>query len=102
MSDLDKAVIFGADFAEFCRAMTKVIQEAPPDVRAQLREIRRNSFAAFGFDGAFERLNGKTVSQILAGYEPGKAQMMAAFELDGIRVRLFDAPSNLRESPEPT
>ncbi len=102
MSDVNEAVIFGTDFAEFCRAMTKVIQEAPPDVKAQLREIRRNSFAAFGFDGAFERLNGKTVSQILAGYEPGKAQMIAAIEVDGIRVRLLDAPGNLRESQEPT
>ena len=98
MSKPNECAIVGADFAEFCRAMTKAMQESSAEVRAQLKEIRRNSFAAFGFEGTFERLNGKTPAQMIAEYKPIDSHLVAKGQIDDIRFQLYDAPPRPNEA----
>ena len=64
MKEFESVRVSGGSFDEFSRALTSTIQNLPSEMRKRLHEIRRNYFAWYGFEGAYQRMNDRTVSQI--------------------------------------
>ena len=82
MTDPEQMLIVGADVAELVRSSTVAIQALPANQSARLREIRRNYFVHYGFDEAYQRLNGRTVAQILAECSPVRTEVVDAVKRD--------------------
>jgi hypothetical protein len=53
-------------------------------------EIRKAYFARYGIEGAYERMNNRTVSQIFAEYRPLDVKPIASGEVDGVRYELYE------------
>src|SRR4051812_7682542 len=92
MTEFGTMVVSGADVEEFSRSLTAVIQALPPDLRDRLHGIRTNYFVSYGFDGAYERMNNRTVSQFFAEYQPKVVPIIASGAVDGVRYQLYEAP----------
>lgn len=97
MVDLGTLLVSGSDFDEFSKALTLAIQTIPPESSARLRAIRRELFGAYGFIGAYERMNGRTVKDILTEYQPGAVKPLASGKVDEVEYRLYEAPATDRE-----
>src|SRR5262249_37347691 len=102
MTDFETMRIAGLSFDEFSRSLTEVIQALPPEMRKRLHDIRRNYFAWYGFEGAYQRMNDRTVSQIFAEYQPMNVTPVASGEVDGVRYELHEAPPPRSEGGERT
>ena len=96
MSEFSELRLLGADFNEFCQSITRAIQSLPPAQRKQFDTICDNCFSAFGFDGTRDRLNNKTVGQILEefGNFPFPIRTIAEGEVDGVKYRLTEPISD--------
>ena len=101
MTDFGTMRVSGVTFDEFSRSLTKVIQSLPPEMKRRLHEIRKNYFAWYGFEGAQERLNNRTVSEIFAEYRPVDVQPLASGEVEGVRYELFEAPPSEAADDKP-
>ena len=64
----------------------------PPGPREQLEAIRNDCVSAFGFDGTHERLNNKTVGEILEEFGNFRfpIRTIAEGEMDGVKYRLTE------------
>src|SRR5262245_34155404 len=91
MSDSNQVLVSGSTFDEFSGSLTNAIQSLPPQVSKHLRTIRRNYFAWYGFEGSYQRMNGRTVGQILAEYQPLATEPIASGVIDGVEYRLDEA-----------
>jgi hypothetical protein len=70
-----------------------VVAGLSPDVARQLKGVRNEYLIAYGWEGVFERFNGRTVAQVLVEYrEPTHPPIVASGEIDGIRYTLYAAP----------
>jgi hypothetical protein len=69
------------------------VAQLAPDVARQLKGIRNEYLIAYGWEGVFERFNGRTVAQVLAEYrEPTHPPIVASGELGGLRYTLYAPP----------
>src|SRR4051812_38262617 len=93
MADPQSMLVSGSNFDEFSKSLTAAIQALPPDLSRQLREIRKKCFGMYGFDGAYERLNGRTAQQILAEYQSVPDLPIASGKVDGVEYSLYRPPS---------
>jgi hypothetical protein len=99
MLDPTTAVISCASAQEVQDAVSKVVDHLPRDVARQLRGVRNEYLIAYGWEGVFERLNGRTVAQILAEFqEPANPPIVASGEIGGMRFTLY-APSDEKGDP---
>ena len=96
MSDLispDSIVIACSDWQQIVSATNRIIPELSLDLRRQLNSVFSNYLAAYGLEGVFERMNGKTVTQILNEYRDSTSPpVVAKGELEGVRFTLYEAP----------
>jgi|GEM_PF-3387712 len=92
MADLSELRVSGSNFNEFSRSLTSAIKSLPPAQREQLDAIFKNCVSAFGFDGALDRLNNKTIDQILEefGNFTFPFRTIAEGERDGVKYRLTE------------
>jgi hypothetical protein len=92
MSEFNQMSVSGSDLNEFSRSLTKAIQSLPPEQRKQLDAIRMNCFAAYGFEGTRDRLNKKTVGEILEEFDnvTFPFRTIVEGERDGVRYRLTE------------
>jgi|SRR5665213_469491 len=90
MPIFDAMVIWGADYGEFSRSMGVVCRAIPREKAEGLFSILNSYFARYGFDGVYQRMNGRTVSQIFAQYQADDIKPIASGEVDGVRYGLYE------------
>jgi hypothetical protein len=90
MTDFGTIKLSCSSLADFSRSFSAVYRVLPPEMQKRLGGILDNYFASYGIEGAYERLKGRTVSQIFAEYEPGDVKEIASGEVDGVRYRLTE------------
>ena len=56
------------------------------------KTVLNSYFARYGFDGVYERMSNRTVSQIFGEYRPEDVNPIASGEMNGMRYDLYDAP----------
>jgi hypothetical protein len=91
MVEFGKMVISGSSFQEFSKAFTSVVRLLPHEMAKDLRAIMRSYAVRVGVDGTYQRMNGRTVSEIIAESRPEDVEPIASGEVDGTRYRLFDS-----------
>lgn len=72
MSDLSDPRISGTFFEGFAASLAQVSESLPAEKRDRLQKIKTDYFSRYGFEGGYERMNNRTVSQIFDEY-PEKA-----------------------------
>lgn len=92
MMEFGNLRISGASLPEFCDSYNEVISSLPRETAKVLASIRKNYFSAFGVEGWYQRMNNRSVAQIVAEYQPGDEHPIASGELDGVRWALYDPP----------
>jgi hypothetical protein len=93
MTDFEGLVISGADYQEFSKALSSTCRALPREVAKRLCAIKDQCTAKYGFDGIYSRLNNRSVSQIFAEYQSEDIKPIVSGEIEGMRYRLYDAPS---------
>lgn len=97
MLDPESAVISCPGPDQMEAACAAVIARLAPDVARQLRHVRNEYLIAYDWPGVFERLNGRTVAQVLAEFrEPAGSPAVAEGDVDGVRFALYEAPTGGR------
>ena len=56
----------------------------------RLCSIHDSYFVRYGFDGVYQRMNGRTVAQIFSEYQPADVKPIASGEADGVRYELYE------------
>jgi hypothetical protein len=93
MDDPGSVVISGSDPREYLSACNRIVPGLPPELRRRFVSIRSAYLGAYGIEGLYERLNGRTVSQVLEECEqPELPPVIASGEVDGVRYTLFESP----------
>jgi hypothetical protein len=100
MLDPESAVISCANAQEIQATCSKILDQLARNVARQLRGVRNEYLIAYGWEGVFERFNGRTVAQVIAEYqEPAHPPIIASGELGGMRYTLY-APEDEGEADE--
>jgi hypothetical protein len=89
--------IFCADPDRIIGEIDQVMPLLSPDVRRRLNAIKMHYLAAYGLKGAYERLNDRTVSQILDEHNEESVHKVAQGTRDGVRFTLFAPPPLVQE-----
>ncbi len=89
MVDLNSILIAGSDLQEFSNSFTAACQALPRELRLRLRKILTNYFGWYGFDGAYTRMNRRTVAQVFAEYQSQDIEPIASGSADGVEWRLY-------------
>jgi hypothetical protein len=74
---------------EIVGAINKVVRTLTPELRKPFREILMNYVSCYTNQEIFDRMNNRTVAQIIAEYRPGIAKEIASGEVDGVRYHLY-------------
>jgi len=90
MVDPGSMTVSGSTLSEFMRSFTSVMQALPPELRSRVNAIRCNYFDFGSFDFVYARMNDRTVSQILAEFEPMPLHEIASGDVDGVRYHLHE------------
>ena len=90
MTDLEN-IRLSCPFEKLSSSYREVIAQLPVDIALRLRDIFKSYFGRVGLEGVHERLNNRSVAQILREFQPGEAQTIASGEIDGVRYKLYDA-----------
>jgi hypothetical protein len=89
----ESALISCPNAEEMAATCGNILAQLSPDVARQLRAVRNEYLIASGWEGVFERFNGRTVAQVLAEYqELPKPPIVASGEIGGMRYTLYEAP----------
>jgi hypothetical protein len=92
-------VFSGSTLKEFGASCGRVAASLSVDARRRLADVFTKYFAAYGLDGVHQRLNGRTVAQVLHEYkQPDLPPVIAEGERDGVRYTLYDAPPDGNDS----
>ena len=93
MPDLVDIPISCSNPKEMFAAYNRIITGLPADLRRQFGSVLRGYMAAYGFDGACERFNGRTVSQLIEEFrDPDGLPVVETGEMDGVKYTLYEAP----------
>ena len=96
----NKVHICCADPDRIIGEIDQVMPLLDPDVRRRLNTIKMQYLAAHGIQGEYERLNDRTVSQILDEHHEGGVQEVAQETRDGVRFTLFEPRPAVQEPAE--
>ena len=88
--DPESMTVAGRTLSEFMKSFTIVMQALPPELRSRVNAIRCNYFDFGSFDFVYARMNDRTVSQILAEFQPMPVHEIASGEVDGLRYHLHE------------
>jgi hypothetical protein len=98
MDELDRVVVSSESPETFFDAAAAVVGAFPADVVQRFLRMWAYYTRVFGLDGAFERLNNRTVSTMLAEFEKvEKPKPIVSGERDGLRFALYEAPNPAAE-----
>ncbi len=91
----ESILLTGSNAQEILSAYNQVIGQLAPDVRQQLAAVVKKYLGTFGLDGAWERLNGRTVAQIIAEIPPSELQLLVQrrFVWQEVRTTALTGPA---------
>jgi hypothetical protein len=92
MPDPARLTVSGSNFGEVLGCLERILQELPLETAKRLQKLSLNYMSLYGFDGAYQRMNGRTVEQIFTEYRPVDEEPIASGEVDGLRYKLYEAP----------
>jgi hypothetical protein len=93
MLDPGAAVISCTDWQQIVTAINRIIVDLPLDVRRRLHSVYSSYVAAYGLEGVFQRINGRTVAKILDEYCPPTAlEVVAEGQQGDVRYTLYERP----------
>jgi hypothetical protein len=94
MLDPATTLLSGSDWKQIVGAYNRIVNELPPDAKTALMAVFKAYYLAYDAQGLYERLNGRTVAQILAEYQeqPSPPVLVKSGERDGVRYTLEEAP----------
>jgi hypothetical protein len=79
-------------------AINALMPELPSDIREQLNTIKLRYWQRFGFDGLYERVNNRTIKQILAEYIAGHdPKVIASGQVDDVSYELYDRMDSVED-----
>jgi hypothetical protein len=90
MAASDDVLLSCSKWEELVGAYNRVNALLPPDVRRRIADIMINYLASFGPQGTFERMNNRTIAQILAEYRPGPAKVIDSGKTEGLEWELLE------------
>jgi hypothetical protein len=96
MTDYEGIVLSRAKWEDLPGAYNRINAVLPPEIRVRMGEIMFNHMASFGPQGVFERMNNRTILQILAEYRQGDTKCVDSGEIDGVRYALYAKPTSER------
>ena len=77
---------------DIVRAMNAVMPKLPRDVGDRLDKLKLRYLQLDDLEGLYQRVNNRTVEEILAHIAPGDdPTAIASGEVDGLRYELYDA-----------
>jgi hypothetical protein len=82
---------------EFFATVDRIKDSLPREWRQPFVDIAMDYSTNYGLEGAFGRMNNRTVAAIFAEYEPTNAKEIASGEIDGMRYQLYEAPPSRPE-----
>jgi hypothetical protein len=74
---------------DFILTQHAYVAKLPKELRDQFAEICMSYLCRFGVEGCWERMNGRTLTQIRAEFKPGEDEPIAEGEVDGVRYQVF-------------
>jgi hypothetical protein len=89
MGEFEDIVLSCAKWQDLPRAYAEINVALPADIKKRMTDIMVNYLARFGPQGVFDRFNNRTISQILAEYDPGQIQPVKSGVVDGVRYALY-------------
>jgi hypothetical protein len=93
MTESESIVLSCASLREFVAAYNKLFSVLPPEIARRFANVMKKYSAAYGLEGAQIRMNGRTVGQILAEFQPPELNVIASGEKDGMRYTLTEEQS---------
>ena len=94
VADYDNIYVYGPNFNEFSHSWTKALNSVPVPVMKRLRKIQSAYISRGSFALVYERLNGRTVTTILAEFDQTTVSPIAEGEIDGVKYQLYGAPKD--------
>lgn len=92
MNDPEDVLLSCSKWQEMFGAYDAIRSALTLEVRSRVKDIMNSYMLRFGPQGMYERMNNRTIRQILAEFLPGEAKVIASGEKDGVRWTLYDAP----------
>ena len=93
MLDPDTTVLYSENWEEIVGAVNQVARQLPPEVRGQFNTIKLHYLAAYDVRGLYDRVNGRTVTQVIAEYGDQEGpEVVEEGERDGVRYTLYERP----------
>ena len=93
MFDPESIVLSCSEPLEIVSVVNKLTRTLPSEMRKRFVKIFTTYLARYKEEGAHERMNGRTVSQIFAEFQPPEdLKVIATGEVEGMRYTLYDAP----------
>jgi hypothetical protein len=90
MSDISAIRVFGSNVEEFGKSLNAAFRALPLPTREHLQRVLLTYAGRYGIKHAYERMNDRTVSQILAEFHEPEMKTVASGELDGLKYKLYD------------
>ena len=84
--------ITGETISDVLESCNRIVPTLSPELRKTFVAIRSNYIAAFQLEEACARLRDRSVSQVIAEYEPINVKPIASGEEDGVKFALYDPP----------
>jgi hypothetical protein len=98
MADRTTRTLSYSCWEDLVAAINAIGSELPLDIRKRFNKVFKAYWQRYGFEGAFQRLNNRTVAEILAEYDPrDDPTPIASGELEGLRYELYEAPGANKE-----
>src|SRR5262245_13974800 len=76
MQPPESILLSGSNAQEILRAYNAAIEQLAPDLREQLAAVMKKHVREFGWDGVPERLNGRTVAQVIGEIPPDELRSL--------------------------
>ena len=97
MAHYDNVVLSCAKWEEIPATFNRINALLPPDIKKRMREIMLNYLASFGLEGVFERMNNRTIAQIIEEFQPGSPKPVASGEVGNVRWSIYGKPTSRKE-----
>jgi hypothetical protein len=90
----DNILVSCGRWEDIVGAINEVIRQLPREMKRPFGAIFSRYMASYGMEGAYERLNNRSVSQILMEYKECTPKEVLSGECNGVKYRLYEAPES--------
>jgi hypothetical protein len=93
MLDFPETIVSCSAWQELVGAVNTIKRSLQPEQRKVFSQVFSGYLAKYGLEGAYQRMNGRRLFDIVAGYDPRDLKVIASGEVDGVRFELSERPS---------